>query len=67
MIHPGQLPIQSLMLDREKLMIDSQEMKHGGMVALDLVPDRVIARFVGFPIADPPLTPPPAIHIEKPW
>ena len=53
-IDSGKLPIQTLMFDREELVLDSKQVEHGGVhiVHMHTVLDRMVPQFIGLSISD---------------
>ena len=64
----GQAEVAAVVAEGEPFVIQAQQVKDRGVkiVMRDAVLDGVHAELVGGAVRDPRLTPPPAIHMEKP-
>ena len=64
----GQAEVAAIVAEGESLVIQAQQVEDGGMEVMmrDAVLYGVHAEFVGGTVSNPGLTPPPAIHMEKP-
>ena len=61
--------IEALMFDSESLVINAQQVQHGRVQIANVnnVFHGIVSQFIGGAPGCSPLTPPPAIHIEKPF
>ena len=67
--HVGQPEIAAAVAVRQPLVVEAQQVQHGRVQIVDVhaVLDGVVAVVVGGAVVMPPFTPPPAIHIVKPY